>query len=187
MTKYIPLLRPASFVTLPVGLDWSYVEAPRYITTRPDLPTSQYTHGVIECRELTVEETANFDLRAVEEEQPQYRREFPDFPPEDMPAIPATFDDVSWYNNACPNFASDPLQLEIWVDYLDPAKREHEGYPRFAVSQQRNGIEVSGPSLETDSWDEVLAFIEAQRARLQELCHHRDTGRGVCADCGKFL
>lgn len=117
-----------------------------------------------------------------------YLTEFPDFPPADMPAIPETFEDTSWHNNACPNFASDKLQLEIWVNYLDPAKREYgEKYPRFAVSQQRNGIEMSGPSLETDDWNDVLRFIEEQRVRLQELCHHRDDGRGRCADCDKFL
>lgn len=62
MTKYIPLYRPASFATLPRGLAWTYVEVPSYITTRPDLPTSEHTHGVIECRELTKEELAEFEL-----------------------------------------------------------------------------------------------------------------------------
>jgi hypothetical protein len=64
--RYIPLLRPASFATLPRGLAWSYVEAPRYITQRPDLPTSQFTHGMIECRELTIDECLAFDLHMVD-------------------------------------------------------------------------------------------------------------------------
>jgi hypothetical protein len=63
--RYIPLLRPASFCTLPQGLDWTYVEAPRYVTKRPDLPTSRHPHGVIECRDLTAEEIERFDLREV--------------------------------------------------------------------------------------------------------------------------
>lgn len=62
MVKYIPLLRPAGFATLPSGLEWTYVEVPKYITKRPDLPTSEHPHGVIECRELTDAETSNFDL-----------------------------------------------------------------------------------------------------------------------------
>lgn len=115
---------------------------------------------------------------------PNYQTEFPDFPAADMPAIPQGFDDTSWHNNACPNFASDELQLEIWIDYLDSAKREHQGYPRFSASQQRAGIEHSGPSIATDDWAEMLRFIEEQRQRL---CRHRDSGRGICIDCGKFL
>ncbi len=65
MPKYIPLLRPAGFATLPSGLAWTYVEVPHYITKRPDLPTSKHPHGAIECRELTADEIANFDLRAL--------------------------------------------------------------------------------------------------------------------------
>src|SRR6478752_995153 len=65
MTRYIPLLRPASFSTLPQGLEWTYVEAPSYVTKRPDLPRSSHAHGVIECRELTVDEQERFDLRPV--------------------------------------------------------------------------------------------------------------------------
>ena len=41
--RYIPLLRPASHATLPDALQWSYVEAPAYITGRPDLPRSRHS------------------------------------------------------------------------------------------------------------------------------------------------
>jgi len=63
--KYIPLLRPAGFATLPPGLDWSYVEVPGYITKRPDLPRSSHPHGVIECRELTKDEQERFGLKEI--------------------------------------------------------------------------------------------------------------------------
>ena len=66
MPKYRPLLRPAGFGSLPQGLEWTYVEAPRYVTRRPDLPTSPHYHGVIECRDLTQDEMARFDLEKVE-------------------------------------------------------------------------------------------------------------------------
>jgi hypothetical protein len=95
-----------------------------------------------------------------------FRKQFPDFPAEDMPAIPAGFVDASWHNDTCPCLVSDAAGLQIWVDYLDPTKREYEGkYPRFSVSQQRAGVEHSGPSIQTDSWDEVLAFIATQPDR----------------------
>ena len=54
---YIPKLRPASFSTLPQGLAWEYVEAPSYITKRPDLPRSAHPHGLIRTeRALTADE-----------------------------------------------------------------------------------------------------------------------------------
>ena len=65
MPRYIPMLRPAGFATLPRGLEWSYVEVPHYVTLRPDLPTSKHPHGMIECRELTADETDRFDLKPV--------------------------------------------------------------------------------------------------------------------------
>jgi len=118
----------------------------------------------------------------------EYLAEFPDFRPQDMPAIPKGFVDTSWHNDACPSFTSDQYGLTIWVDYADPTKREYgDTHPRFIVNSQDHGVETSGPSLATDDWNEVLAFIEATVKERQEACHHRDTGRGVCADCGKFL
>ena len=65
MNRYLPVLRPASFSTLPQGLEWTYVEVPHYITKRPDLPKSKHPHGVIECRELTADECERFDLLEV--------------------------------------------------------------------------------------------------------------------------
>lgn len=63
---YQPLLRPASFSTLPAGLKWEYLERPSYVSgsARPDLRLSQYPHGVIAVdRELTKEECFHFDLK----------------------------------------------------------------------------------------------------------------------------
>lgn len=88
-----------------------------------------------------------------------YRREFPDFPETDMPAIPDGFTDCSWHNCACPCFASDAAELEIWVDFADPANREFPDWKRFRVSRQRGGIETSGPAFETDDWGDVVAFV----------------------------
>ena len=66
--RYIPLLRPASFSTLPAGVTWEYVEAPAMagLANRPDLPTSKHRYGMIETsRQLTRQERAHFDLREV--------------------------------------------------------------------------------------------------------------------------
>jgi hypothetical protein len=66
--KYQPLLRPASFATLPPGLAWEYVESPTSIGhNRPDLPMSIHTHGIIATtRQLTAEELDRYSLRRVE-------------------------------------------------------------------------------------------------------------------------
>ena len=63
--SYVALLRPASFATLPSGLQWQYVEAPWDLAhMRSDLRRSQHRHGVIAtCRQLTVEECERFSLR----------------------------------------------------------------------------------------------------------------------------
>jgi hypothetical protein len=62
---YVPLLRPASFATLPTGLQWQYVEAPWDLAhRRADLPRSSHRHGVIATsRALTAEECERFSLR----------------------------------------------------------------------------------------------------------------------------
>lgn len=64
--EYLPLLRPASFSTLPDGVTWEYVKAPSMpgLANRPDLPRSDNRYGVIRTsRTLTTEEGAHFDLR----------------------------------------------------------------------------------------------------------------------------
>ncbi len=68
--RYIPLLRPASFTTLPQGVTWGYVEAPAMqgLAKRPDLPTSTHRYGVIETsRPLTKGEEHTFDLKPFDE------------------------------------------------------------------------------------------------------------------------
>jgi hypothetical protein len=117
-----------------------------------------------------------------------YQTEFPDFAEADMPAIPAGFFDTSWHNDTCPSFTSDQLGLTITVDYADPSKREYEGkYARFSVSPQDHGVECSGDSLTTDDWSEITAFVSDAIETQQSSCQHRDTGRGICCDCGKVL
>lgn len=110
-----------------------------------------------------------------------YQTEFPDFKPADMPAIPAGFADSSWHNDACPRFENEQLGLTLWVDYLDPAERETAGRRFLLCTEQTETI------AESDSMREIVAAIDSFVFDMQAKCSHRDTGRGVCADCGKFL
>lgn len=62
---YQPLLRPASFATLPSGVKWHYVEAPTMhgLYAGFDLPQSRHRFGVIATdRALTSQEADHFDL-----------------------------------------------------------------------------------------------------------------------------
>jgi hypothetical protein len=67
MNLYRPLLRPASFCTLPKGVKWEYVEVPSDIAhNRPDLPVSRPRYGAISTdRPLTPDEREHFDLQLV--------------------------------------------------------------------------------------------------------------------------
>ncbi len=88
-----------------------------------------------------------------------YRTEFPDYPAADMPALPEGFEDTSWHNDACPSYSN--AHFLVWIDYLDPAQREHEGkYQRFNVRSMKDGSEITGDGgLMTDDWNAVLSYL----------------------------
>lgn len=90
-----------------------------------------------------------------------YRTEFPDFRPEDMPAIPAGWSDQSWHNDACPFFLATP-SLGVFVNFADPMEREFSDCPRFLVVPMEDGLHPmdSDTLLQTDDWSEVLAYVE---------------------------
>jgi|HubBroStandDraft_5_1064220.scaffolds.fasta_scaffold54935_3 hypothetical protein len=83
-----------------------------------------------------------------------YQTEFPGF--EDAPDADWLqahgFEDISWRNDTCPSFMCDVFVL--WVDFKDPAMREHPETPRYAITDE--GREV----LATDDWAAVRAFVE---------------------------
>ena len=63
MSDYVPMIRPASMVTLPAGVQWQFVEAPWDLPHLP-LPRAATRYGVIRTeRPLTHEECQHFALR----------------------------------------------------------------------------------------------------------------------------
>ena len=62
--------------------------------------------------------------------------EFPDFD-DDLQAIAARLGegwyDSSWHNDSCPRLENDALQLALFVDYVDPARREYPELARFQI------------------------------------------------------
>jgi hypothetical protein len=88
-----------------------------------------------------------------------YRDEFPKFNPANMPPIPPEWEDVSWHNDACPSFQTGDFL--IYVDYANPADREIENHPRFAVLRDMG--ENFDVVIESDDWNAVLAVIAAAK------------------------
>lgn len=82
-----------------------------------------------------------------------YRTEFPDFDPATMPALPAHFEDHSWNQDTCPIFSSEWCGVNVGIDYADKTLREYEDGTRFFASH------VCGEEINTDNWNDVLAFI----------------------------
>ena len=92
-----------------------------------------------------------------------YLKEFPDFD-FDIPQLPDGFVDTSWHNNVSPSFAyevNDTHSITLWVDYLDPERREVGG-KQFLVCTHMT--EDAGDDhqliIETDSMPEALEVIK---------------------------
>lgn len=76
--------------------------------------------------------------------------------------------DHSWRNDMCPSFAhrdapvTDTCDLRLWVHPENPADREMEDLPRFAVAEHAE--HQAGSLLETDGEELALLFLKALAA-----------------------
>lgn len=121
-----------------------------------------------------------------------YATEFPAFASADMPALPAGWDDVSWCNDLMPRFINEDLSLGLWIDHSDPALATWPQQERFSLYRLDDSGQWDGADhiIDTNDFSAVLHHIADAQNELdaQTKCvTHTDTGRGVCADCGKFL
>jgi hypothetical protein len=90
-----------------------------------------------------------------------YRKEFPDFDPATMPAIPKGFEDTSWHNDSAPSFLSKRLMLRIFVDYADPEQREIPETKRFSLSVHSEEHSEGETLVESDDFADLLPHIVA--------------------------
>ncbi|TYL70957.1 hypothetical protein [Bradyrhizobium cytisi] len=97
----------------------------------------------------------------------KYRTEFPDFPAADMPTMPRGFEDSSWHNDSCPSFTSEELGLRIWIDYADPAQREHDGGSRFMLEPSESEDTIT-ETLLTDDFAMIQIAVESERQQIAE-------------------
>ena len=90
---------------------------------------------------------------------PSWKKEFPDYPVNTMPEIPAGFIDTSWHNDMCPSFEWEHAHLSLWVDFPDPETRDlGPDVARYVLIH--NGLDVL---LATNSWDEMVSMINKLR------------------------
>jgi hypothetical protein len=89
--------------------------------------------------------------------------EFPDYPADSLPAIPADWEPQHWHNDACPSWNAG-RGMSVYVDYADQEMRECGGDNRYCVLQE--SMDDCSPDcwLSTDSWTDVLAFVNYDRA-----------------------
>lgn len=107
-----------------------------------------------------------------------YQKEFPDFPPADLPAIPQGFEDNSWHNDSCPNFTNAELGLRIWVDYADKAQREHPDASRFVLEPSDNEDTITDPIC-TDDWAVIIEAVEEERAEIAGCLERLEKAEGA--------
>jgi hypothetical protein len=107
-----------------------------------------------------------------------YRTEFPDFPADDMPAIPQGFEDNSWHNDSCPNFTSEALGLRIWIDFADPEQREIRMGCRFMLEPSDN-LDTITDLICTDDWAAILAAVEEERAEVAGCLERLEKAEGA--------
>lgn len=81
--------------------------------------------------------------------------EFPAYPANTLPALPAGFEDTSWHNNASPSARRG--NLELFVDWPDAADREWDTGNRFILLRADDPDCVIA---ETNNWDDMLAAID---------------------------
>ena len=93
----------------------------------------------------------------------RYHREFPDFNPATMPDVPSDFVDVSWRDDACPQFNDMASMLALFVEHENPRLRETMG-PRYRLCEIVSDCEIR-VLVVTDNWTAVLAAIDRHKAR----------------------
>lgn len=134
---------------------------------------------------------------------PLWQREFPDMTAEELPAIPLTWEDTSWHNDACPTWSASP-NVGVAVDFADASKSDFPQWRadgtlrRFVVFALEDGQRwfstPDEPELGSfDDWNECLAAMMAWelRCNLAELLsadefadmlkRNATYGEGICA------
>lgn len=93
-------------------------------------------------------------------------REFPDYPLDSLPHMPAHWEDTSWHNDASPSYRISD-RLMVFVDYADASKREFslpdQTAPRFVLLPLEDGQHIQAEAVaHGDEFTEILASAIAE-------------------------
>jgi hypothetical protein len=93
-----------------------------------------------------------------------YRTEHPEFDAASLPVIPASWEDTSWHNDACPSFrvigdADNGPFVRLWVQYPEQCDRESDA-ERFLL-ERNNDWGGSGPASYAYRGDDAAAMLAA--------------------------
>ena len=108
----------------------------------------------------------------------KWQDEFPTFPAADMPSLSSDWLDMSWRNDAGPNFYNDKLRAWLFVlphhrdewPFNDP---DIENMARISVyhGDENTGPDVwSKPLAEGEEWQTVLAVLENPETERAHIC-----------------
>jgi hypothetical protein len=150
-------------------------------------------HGAPECRRCGTRQSEGSAMSDMD----ILRREFPDFDPATLPAIPEGFTCTAWHNDTCPTWAEGQSADEpkagdmmLAIDYADPTLREFPNCDRFSISlYSDNGIAY--PFVASSDWRNIETAIQfVKHVRELGLGFHADTrGRDYVGpgDFGRFF
>jgi len=88
-------------------------------------------------------------------------REFPDFPLDSLPEIPASFEARPWRHDAMPAWRDERAGFTLWIDHPDSAERVEPGAPRFTLIDDRDDFRALAA---TDEWSQVVSALEEARS-----------------------
>lgn len=100
-----------------------------------------------------------------------WRKEFPDFPEADMPALGPEWEDRSWHNDMSPSFLNAEKRVWLFVLPVDPSLRDEgaEDFRRFSAFYAGHDgshlTDVDNPFAESDDFDALLSVLTPERER----------------------
>ena len=76
----------------------------------------------------------------------------------ELPTL-AGFVDDSWQNDVCPSLLNEARNLKLWVDYVDPNRREVGG-ARYTLCEYNANADQYTPILATESLADIEEYLK---------------------------
>jgi hypothetical protein len=76
----------------------------------------------------------------------------------ELPTL-AGFVDDSWQNDVCPSLLNEARNLKLWVDYVDPNRREVGG-ARYTLCEYNANSDQYAPLIATESLADIEEYLK---------------------------